>query len=95
MDIKINESQYSEIKLFCELNKIQNIQEFINECITIGFNVKQFGTTPFIKKSEYKDLHTTKKNRIIPTVPKKERSQYNLGVGDKTTITKKNDLYDE
>jgi hypothetical protein len=94
MDIEINKTQYNEIESFCKLNKITDITEFINECITIGFNIKEFGTTPFVKKSEYKESQVTaKKNRVIPTVPKEERSQYNLGVSDKPN--RKNDLYDE
>lgn len=35
-----------EIEKYCKLNSINNIDDFINDCLTIGFNVKKYGYSP-------------------------------------------------
>lgn len=35
-----------EIEKYCNLNSINNIDDFINDCLTIGFNVKKYGYSP-------------------------------------------------
>ena len=36
-----------EIKKFCELNNIEDIEAQINSCLRYGFNVLKFGDNPF------------------------------------------------
>ena len=41
-----------EIKHFCQLNEIENVDEFIINTLTIGFNVEKYGNAPWIKEVE-------------------------------------------
>ena len=43
---------YEDIKNFCSINSIEDEDEFMEECLRIGFDIKQYGTTPFIQKEE-------------------------------------------
>ena len=38
-----NENQIKEVKLYCELNQINNVDEFINKCFKQGFDIKKYG----------------------------------------------------
>ena len=94
METGINRPLWSEINEFVTLNKMGDVDKFIEECIKIGFNIKQYGATPFVSKDEYKKENKTKKDRVIPTVESKERSKISIGVKathDKTKIN----IYDE
>ena len=35
------------IRLYCNLNEIENTEEFIVKCLTDGFNIARYGTSPF------------------------------------------------
>lgn len=52
MEIKINDRLYKEIITYCELNNIDNIDNYINNIIKKGFTIDVYGETPlFVKKN--------------------------------------------
>lgn len=78
-----------EIEKYCNLNSINNIDDFINDCLTIGFNVKKYGYSPqnnfnieqnIISKIENNDEDKT------PIIDKTIKEEENI---DKNNIDKK------
>ena len=78
-----------EIEKYCNLNSINNIDDFINDCLTIGFNVKKYGYSPqnnfnieqnIISKIENNDKDKT------PIIDKTIKEEENI---DKNNIDKK------
>lgn len=47
--MKINETLEKEIKDYCLLNKIENLDSFKENILRQGFNIQKFGSTPFTK----------------------------------------------
>lgn len=43
----INNKLLEEIKQYCELNNIENIEKEVNRLLRIGFNIEKYGTSPF------------------------------------------------
>ena len=43
----INDKLYQEIKEYCELNNIEDIDKEINRLLRIGFNIEKYGVSPF------------------------------------------------
>jgi hypothetical protein len=43
----LNDKIIEEIKEYCQLNKIDDIDIFINKIVKQGFNVEKYGATPF------------------------------------------------
>ena len=39
-----------EIKAYCEINNIENIDPFIVEQIVKGFNITKYGNAPFVQE---------------------------------------------
>lgn len=98
METEISRELWSEIDDFVVLNKLGDTTEFITDCIKVGFNVKQYGNTPFVPKSEYKKENKTSSERLIPVVPPEDRSKADFGIGvkkNKKLVNKKNNIYDE
>lgn len=61
MNIKENIIEY------CKLNKIVDTESFINECLTIGFNIKKYGISPkdnFQIEKNIKHIDETIKDNI-------------------------------
>lgn len=78
-----------EIEKYCNLNSIKNIDDFINDCLTIGFNVKKYGYSPqnnfnieqnIISKIENNDENKT------PIIDETIKEEENI---DKNNIDKK------
>ena len=42
----INPTLERQIRQYCELNEIDDVNAFVNRCATQGFNVIKFGTSP-------------------------------------------------
>ena len=40
------------LKHFCQLNEIENVDDFIINTLTIGFNVEKYGNAPWTKEVE-------------------------------------------
>jgi len=50
--MKVPKKIKDEIKLFCDLNKIKDIDEFILGTIQIGFNIEKYGNAPWKQEIE-------------------------------------------
>lgn len=48
--MKIPKNIRDEIKEFCELNNIKDVDSFILKNINTGFNIEKYGNAPFIKE---------------------------------------------
>ena len=45
--MNINKKLKDEIKQFCDLNEIENIDKFILDTLQIGFNIEKYGNAPW------------------------------------------------
>ena len=73
----INDKLYQEIKEYCELNNIEDIDKEINRLLRIGFNIEKYGVSPFSfvqpeKMKEYIDENPIKENIKKEETPKKK-----------------------
>ena len=76
----INNKLLEEIKEYCELNNIEDIDKEINRLLRIGFNIEKYGVSPFSfvqteKMKEYIDENPIKENinKVEETQKKKIR----------------------
>lgn len=73
----IDEKLYKEIKEYCILNNIENVEKEINRLLKIGFNYEKYGNSPFYKKqnNEENDIEVVEerveKQEEIKEKPKK------------------------
>jgi len=44
--IPMNEKLYLDIKEYCQINGVDDVDKFINKCTLQGFNIVRFGFTP-------------------------------------------------
>ena len=51
----IDEKLYKEIKEYCILNNIENVEKEINRLLKIGFNYEKYGNSPFYKKQNIEE----------------------------------------
>lgn len=65
--LNIKKQLYNEIKLYCKLNGIVDIELFCNQILEKGFNIEKYGTTPeYVKKVEKKvDQPVSEKENVI------------------------------
>ena len=78
-----------EIEKYCNLNSINNIDDFINDCLTIGFNVKKYGYSPQNNFNIEQNVISKIKNNNedkIPIIDKTIKEEENI---DKSNIDKK------
>ncbi len=78
-----------EIEKYCNLNSIKNIDDFINDCLTIGFNVKKYGYSPQnnfnIEQNIISKIGNNDKDKT-PIIDKTIKEEENI---DKNNIDKK------
>ena len=70
----INNKLYQEIKEYCELNNIEDINKEINRLLRIGFNIEKYGTSPFSFISEHKVKEYIDENPIVENINKVEEA---------------------
>jgi hypothetical protein len=70
----INDKLYQEIKEYCELNNIEDIDKEINRLLRIGFNIEKYGTSPFSFIPENKVKEYINENPVIENVNKVEEA---------------------
>ena len=46
----INNKLYNDIKSYCEINNINDIESEVNNMLQIGFNIIRYGISPFPPK---------------------------------------------
>ena len=64
--MKIPKKVKDEIKLFCDLNKIKDIDKFILSAIQIGFNIEKYGNAPWKQEIEVEKII---EKEVIKEVP--------------------------
>jgi len=63
----MDESLVKEIKEYCKLNNIEDIDRFINSCLRKGFNILKYGLSPidnFKIENEIYDTEKSKRNSL-------------------------------
>ena len=59
----VNQTLEKQIRQYCELNEIEDINAFANRCLSQGFNIVKFGMSPSDNKErENKGIKDFKKN---------------------------------
>lgn len=72
----VNQTLEKQIRQYCELNEIDDINAFANRCLSQGFNIIKFGTSPMdnIKReiNGIKDIKNERNKKIKPSREEKE-----------------------
>ena len=80
-EIKIKQTLYKAISEYCSMNSIEDVDGFVERCITNGFNTIRFGSSPIDnvrrEKDGVKDFDNGEKTLIGPSeeVKKPTRSR--------------------
>lgn len=69
--LNIKKELIDEIKVYCKINKIENVENFINNLIEKAFTIEKYGSVPkFIKnvdKKENNNENNKEKKVFLPT----------------------------
>ena len=84
--MEINNKLFQEIKEFCELNGISDVEKEVHKMLTKGFNIEKYGTSPFQTVMPIFE----EKNEIIEEKPKKK-----VGRPKKTEEIKEKEVAEE
>ena len=63
MTISIPSITYKQIKEYCSINSIDNIEGFCVECLMKGFSIEKFGNSPLDKIKMENGIDTEKKEQ--------------------------------
>lgn len=87
----IQKSLYEEIVAFCEVNDITDVDQFINETLKKGFDMKKYGDSFafFFNKSENEIVHVKNNQEEIKTEERVVEVQEELVVEPVVTPKKK------
>ena len=67
----VNQTLEKQLRQYCELNEIEEINAFANRCLSQGFNIIKFGTSPKDNvERESKGIKDIKKNNKLTNKPK-------------------------
>ena len=73
----VNQTLEKQIRQYCELNEIDDINAFANRCLSQGFNIVKFGLSPAdnVKRevNGVKDVKSEKVNKNKPNKHKEEK----------------------
>lgn len=59
-----------EIKEYCALNRIEDVEGFVAECTNDGFNIAKYGFSPFDNMSRENDMGDEDKFQVSIKSPK-------------------------
>lgn len=78
----VNEKLYNEIKEFCELNEIEDVEGLINQMLREGFTIRKYGLRPGQpqKNSKVEEI----KEEPKPVEDKNISNVYNIEINKKT-----------
>ena len=71
----LNKTQHKEFKDYCQLNEIEEIDNFIVKCAKDGLTLDKYGIAPFLPKSQIQEVPVEKqiiKEVIIEKIVTKE-----------------------
>ncbi len=61
----VNQTLEKQIRQYCEMNEIEDINAFVNRCLSQGFNIIKYGVSPSDNKErEENGIKDFKKRRI-------------------------------
>ena len=67
----VNQTLEKQLRQYCELNEIEDINAFANRCLSQGFNIIKFGISPKDNvERESKGIKDIKKNNKLTNIPK-------------------------
>lgn len=69
--INIPVKLYDEIKDFCSLNNIKNVNKEISYMLEKGFNLTKYGNSPF-KTNDFKLTITPREEEVVTTITNNE-----------------------
>ena len=54
--INLTKDQKKEFTIYCELNEIEDVDEFIVKCSKDGLTLDKYGVAPFLPKSQIQEV---------------------------------------
>lgn len=88
----VNDKLYNEIKEFCELNEIEDVEGLINQMLREGFTIRKYGLRPGqpqkISKVEVKE-------EPKPVEDKKVSNVNNIEINKTEDKPKQDDIYND
>ena len=66
--IKLNPTQIKEFEAYCELNEIEDVDNFIVKCSKDGLTLDKYGVAPFLPKSQIQEVPIEKVKEVIKEV---------------------------
>ena len=67
----LNKQQHKEFKDYCQLNEIEDIDNFVVKCAKDGLTLDKYGIAPFLPKSQIQEV-PVEKEVIIEKIVTKE-----------------------
>lgn len=67
----IDKDLYNDIKEYCELNNLK-VRNFIHKLLKESFLKEKYGTSPFKKNEDMKDIIVNSNQPLIPLIPLSE-----------------------
>jgi len=69
--VNLDKKILTDIKTYCELNSLNDVDSFINKCIKDGFTLDKWGVGPFLPKSQIQEVPVEKivTKEVIVEIP--------------------------
>ena len=75
----VNQTLEKQLRQYCELNEIEDINAFANRCLSQGFNIIKFGISPKDNvERESKGIKDIRKNNNLTNKPKNGTEEADL-----------------
>tara|TARA_R110001583_G_scaffold23901_1_gene87685 strand:- start:490 stop:930 length:441 start_codon:yes stop_codon:yes gene_type:complete len=67
----LNKQQHKEFKEYCQLNEIEDIDNFVVKCAKDGLTLDKYGVAPFLPKSQIQEVPVEKEivKEVIKEIP--------------------------
>ena len=82
----VNQTLEKQIRQYCELNEIEDINAFANRCLSQGFNIVKYGTSP----SDNSEMENKGIKDIIKN-EQKRKTDADRSIEEKPTLQKTSD----
>ena len=84
----LNKQQHKEFKDYCQLNEIEDIDNFVVKCAKDGLTLDKYGIAPFLPKSQIQEVPVEKDLEPVITRfrPNPLLSDYQLGTIDRYVL---------
>lgn len=95
MDFKIRPKLMKDVKQYCKINDIDDVNDFLNRCIVQGFNIMKYGVSPIDnierESNGIKGIEDNKKESIRSKVDNSKKNITEQVVNEKIDIDNKED----